>query len=58
MLKEGCKNQLIHELQEDNFDRKCDDDDPIYFLRSILFSNEAAFYLNGIVNPQNCRYST
>lgn len=55
---------LVHELSEDDFDRRvqfCEqlmlmcDNDP-FFIRNILFSDEATFTLHGTVNRQNCRY--
>ena len=58
------KVQLIHELSEDNPDRRLEycesfmrhcDDNP-NFLNSVVFSDEATFYLNGTVNRHNCRY--
>lgn len=55
---------LVQELNEDDPDRRlqfCEtmlqrlnDDDG--FLRNIVFSDEATFYLDGTVNRQNCRY--
>lgn len=58
------KQQLIHELNEDDFDRrmefceqmmeKCNMDDN--FAVNIVFSDEATFMLNGTVNRHNCRY--
>lgn len=55
---------LVHELNEDDFDRRlqfCEIMQPIChqdqnFAANILFSDEATFYLNGTVNKQNCRY--
>lgn len=58
------KIRLIHELNEDDYDRRlqfCENmqercnEDP-FFCRNILFSDEATFFLNGSVNRQNCRY--
>lgn len=58
------KIRLIHELNEDDYDRRLEfcesmqercNLDP-FFCRNILFSDEAAFFLNGTVNRQNCRY--
>lgn len=58
------KVRLIHELTEDDPDRRlqfCEvfmqhcDEDP-HFLNCVVFSDEAAFYLNGAVNRHNCRY--
>lgn len=56
--------QLIHELGDDDFDRRvefcqemigrCDDKPDFPF--NILFSDEATFMLNGTVNRHNCRY--
>lgn len=58
------KVHLVHELSEDDFDRRlefsenlqilCERDE--MFARNILFSDEATFSLNGTVNRQNCRY--
>ena len=58
------KLQLIHELNEDDFDRRmefceqmmerCNVDED--FASNIVFSDEAIFMLNGTVNRQNCRY--
>lgn len=58
------KQQLIHELNEDDFDRrvefceqmmeKCTADEN--FASNIVFSDEATFMLNGTVNRHNCRY--
>lgn len=55
---------LIHELSEDDFDRRiqfceqmqqlCNNDHN--FVKRIFFSDEATFVLNGHVNRQNCRY--
>lgn len=55
---------LVHELNEDDFDRRlqfcenmqniCNDDGN--FARNILFTDEASFCLNGTVNRHNCRY--
>lgn len=54
---------LLHELSEDDFDRRnefcermqqlCNGDDNFV---KIFFSDEATFALNGHVNRQNCRY--
>lgn len=58
------KVQLIHELNEDDFDRRiqfCEEmmqrciQDPL-FKTKIVFSDEASFSLNGHVNRQNSRY--
>lgn len=58
------KVQLIHELSEDDPDRRlefCDmlmrhcDENP-NFLSRVVFSDEATFYLSGTVNRHNCRY--
>lgn len=55
---------LSHELNEDDFDRRsqfCElasertINNP-NFLFNICFSDECSFFLNGIVNRQNCRY--
>lgn len=58
------KVQLHQELNEDDPDRRiqfceimqdrCNANQR--FLRQILFSDEATFYLHGTVNRQNCRY--
>ncbi|EFN82459.1 hypothetical protein EAI_16788, partial [Harpegnathos saltator] len=57
------KIRLIHELNEDDFDRRvhfCEtmiaqiDAEPD-FLSNIVFSDEATFQLNGVVNRLNCR---
>lgn len=58
------KLQLLHELNEDDFDRRaefcegmmeiCNNNNN--FARNILFSDEATFNLNGVVNRHNCRY--
>lgn len=55
---------LIHELNEDDFDRRaefcelmmerCNADEN--FASNIIFSDEATFMLNGTVNRHNCRY--
>lgn len=58
------KVQLIHELLEDDFDRRvqfCEqiidlNNQILNFTRDIIFSDEATFVLNGHVNRQNCRY--
>lgn len=58
------KVQLIHELNDDDFDRlvQCCEEmmlrcvqDPL-FKTKIVFSDEACFSLNGQVNRQNSRY--
>jgi Transposase. len=58
------KGHLIHALTEDDPDRRlhfCEDlmhrcnGDPD-FLKNIIFSDEATFYLNGSVHRHNCRY--
>lgn len=58
------KVQLVQELLDDDFDRRLEfcetmmnhcNNDP-QFVRHVVFSDEATFYLNGIVNRQNCRY--
>lgn len=58
------KIKLIHELNEDDFDRRmqfCDTiqqkivEDP-YFVKHTCFSDEATFVLNGEVNRHNSRY--
>lgn len=58
------KVKLIHELNEDDFDRRaqfceqmqqlCNDDEDI--VQNIIFTDEATFTLSGEVNRQNCRY--
>jgi hypothetical protein len=58
------KIQLLHELAEDDFDRrtefceiminKINQDDN--FINHVLFSDESTFCLNGHVNRHNCRY--
>ena len=58
------KVQLIHELLEDDFDRRtqfCEqiiemNNQNLDFTRKIIFSDEATFVLNGHVNRQNYRY--
>lgn len=58
------KIKLIHELNEDDFDRRmefCENMQELCnqnngFEYNILFSDEATFCLNGTVNRQNCRY--
>src|SRR5215510_4846856 len=56
------KLQLVHELAEDDFDRRqefCEQmmeiciRDPM-FTQRVLFCNEATFCLNGTVNRQDC----
>lgn len=58
------KTQLIHELNEDDFDRRmqfCEiiqnkiAEDPD-FVRKICFSDECTFFLNGALNRHNSRY--
>ncbi|KAJ8921281.1 hypothetical protein NQ315_013754 [Exocentrus adspersus] len=58
------KVHLLHELNEDDPDRRLDfceeimfrcDRDP-NFLNNVVYSEEATFYLNGSVNRHNCRY--
>ena len=58
------KVKLVHELTEDDFDRRqefCDqmmdicNRDPMFSQR-IIFTDEATFTLHGVVNRQNCRY--
>lgn len=58
------KVQLVHELNEDDSDRRIEFCeimearcllDPS-FKKNILFSDESTFFLNGTVNRQNCRY--
>lgn len=58
------KVTLTQELSEDDFDRRvefceqlqnlCNND--VMFVKNIIFSDEASFFLNGTVNRQNCRY--
>lgn len=58
------KPQLIHELNEDDPDRRlqfCEEfqlrcDENPNFLNNIIFSDEATFCLNGTVNRHNSRY--
>uniref|UniRef100_V5I868 Transposable element Tc1 transposase n=1 Tax=Anoplophora glabripennis TaxID=217634 RepID=V5I868_ANOGL len=55
---------LVQELLEDDYDRRlqfceemmrrCDDNNG--FQRDVLFSDEATFYLNGVVNRHNYRF--
>lgn len=54
--------QLVQELSEDDYDRRlefaewfngCADEDPRFY-RQFLWSDEATFKLNGIVNRHNC----
>lgn len=55
---------LVHELNEDDFDRRiqfCEQMQELCtnnnnFVKKIIFSDEATFFLNGHVNRQNCRY--
>uniref|UniRef100_V5GPD3 Transposable element Tc3 transposase n=1 Tax=Anoplophora glabripennis TaxID=217634 RepID=V5GPD3_ANOGL len=58
------KVHLVQELCDDDFDRRTEfcemmmeecQADPD-FVKRIIFSDEASFYLNGTVNKQNCRY--
>lgn len=68
ILKRGkfhpFKIHLVHELLEDDFDRRVEFCDTVMekchvnpnFVRSVLFSDEATFVLNGNVNRHNCRY--
>jgi len=58
------KVKILHELHEDDFDRRiqfceeiialCEGNDSQ--LGNICFSDECTFFLNGFVNTQNCRY--
>lgn len=58
------KVRLVHELSEDDFDRrveycelmmtKIENDEN--FINNVVFSDEASFMLNGTVNRHNCRY--
>ncbi|KAJ8945321.1 hypothetical protein NQ318_009716 [Aromia moschata] len=56
--------RLIHELAEDDFDRRTEfceymmdhNNQNNGFIANILFSDEATFFLNGHVNRQNTRY--
>ncbi|KAJ8962178.1 hypothetical protein NQ318_018139 [Aromia moschata] len=56
--------RLIHELAEDDFDRRTEfceymmdhNNQNNGFIGNILFSDEATFFLNGHVNRQNTRY--
>lgn len=58
------KPHLVHELLEDDFDRRLQFAEIIMertdadqnFARNIVFSDEATFMLNGSVNRHNCRY--
>lgn len=58
------KISLLHELSEDDFDRRnefCEQMQQLCngnhnFVKRIIFSDEATFTLNGSVNRQNCRY--
>ena len=58
------KIQLLQELSEDDFDRRSEfcetvmelSNQNLEFVRHIIFSDEATFYLNGTVNRHNCRY--
>jgi len=58
------KVTLVHELNEDDFDRRvefCEDmmariDNNPNFHFNIVFSDEATFELNGTLNRHNCRY--
>lgn len=58
------KIKLVHELNEDDFDRRmqfCETmqekiaEDP-YFVKKTCFSDECTFFLNGEVNRHNSRY--
>ncbi|KAJ8935757.1 hypothetical protein NQ318_000230 [Aromia moschata] len=56
--------RLIHELAEDDFDRRTEfceymmdhNNQNNGFIANILFSDEATFFVNGHVNRQNTRY--
>lgn len=58
------KVQLVQELSEDDFDRRMDFCERLMdicnndrnFIQNLIFSDEATFYLNGMVNRHNCRY--
>ncbi|EFN80150.1 hypothetical protein EAI_04514, partial [Harpegnathos saltator] len=58
------KIKITQELSEGDFDRRnefCDEmmcqyDDNNNFFDHIIFSDEASFELNGVVNQHNCRY--
>lgn len=58
------KVKLVHELNEDDFDRRiefCEDmmfriDENPNFASNVVFSDEATFQLNGNLNRHNCRY--
>jgi transposase len=58
------KIHLVHELNEDDFDRRlqfCEVMMPMisdndHFVERIVFSVEARLQLNGVVNRHNCRY--
>lgn len=53
------KVQLTQSLHEDDFDRRlefCEWFLQHGFVKSIIFSDEAVFYLSGHVNRHNCRY--
>jgi hypothetical protein len=58
------KMQPIHELTEDDFDRRIEFCEIItdkinrneISVKNICFSDECTFYMNGFVNRQNCRY--
>lgn len=58
------KVTLVHELNEDDFDRRvefCEDmmervDNDPNFIHNIVFSDEATFQINGSLNRHNCRY--
>lgn len=58
------KVKLVHELNEDDFDRRLEfcevmmrmiDEDP-HFSFNIAFTDEATFQLDGTLNRHNCRY--
>lgn len=58
------KVTLVHELNEDDFDRRiefCEDmmeriDNDPNILRNLIFTDEATFQITGTLNRHNCRY--
>lgn len=58
------KIHLVQELSEDDFDRRMEfydvmmrkTDDDSNFVFNVIFSDEATFELNGLVNRHNCRF--
>lgn len=57
------KIKLIHKLNEDDSDRRLEfcktlmnNCNKPFFTSRIIFSDESTFWLNDMVNTQNCRY--